>query len=207
MSGRWWSVLAFKAAVECYWGEEIWHFGSQDTHQFKRGRVSGLAIIFQKDFKIQHWLFYLIDQMNGCEWVSGNVWVLSARDAVHFSVDKPQARFYKANPGLSDVLTDRVKYHDLYLSTGCCSYAVNAVLKPLYPLSEDLQYSRPHVSRSALKLHYQQPSRLSITHITPFQPKSRSVDAVQTRISKVARSSPLSGWRCRWVLWRNIWIY
>lgn len=70
---------------------------------------------------------------------------------------------WRKTRGLSDVLTDRVKYHDLYLSTGCRSYAVNVVLKPLYPLSEDLQYSRPHVSCSALKLHYQQPSRLSIT--------------------------------------------
>lgn len=97
-----------------------------------------------------------------------------------------------ANPGLSDVLTDRVKYHDLYLSTGCCSYAVNAVLKPLYPLSEDLQYSRPHASRSALKLHYQQPSRLSITHITSFHQKPRSADAVPSHVSEVPRSSPVS---------------
>lgn len=169
--------------------------------------VARLPFIFQKDFKIRNRLFYLVDQMKGCEWVSGNVWVLSARDAVHFSGDKPKARLYNANPGLSDVLTDRVKYHDLYLSTGCCSYAVNAVLKPLYPLSEDLQYSRPHASRSALKLHYQQPSRLSITHITPFHQRSRSVDAVQSRISEVSYSSPLSGWHCQWLLLRNIWIY
>lgn len=53
-----------------------------------------------------------------------------------------------------NVLMDRVKYHDLYLSTGCCSCAVNVTLKPLYPLFEDLQYSRPHASLSALKLHY-----------------------------------------------------
>lgn len=89
---------------------------------------------------------------------------------MHSAGDKPQAWLWSANPGLSDVLTDRVKYHDLYLSTGCCSYAVNAVLKPLYPLSEDLQYSRPHASRSALKLHYQQPSRLSITR-NPLSPE------------------------------------
>lgn len=63
-----------------------------------------------------------------------------------------------------NVLMDRVKYHDLYLSAGCCSCAVNVILKPLYPLFEDLQYIGPHVSLPALKLHYQQPSRLSITH-------------------------------------------
>lgn len=62
------------------------------------------------------------------------------------------------------MLMDRVKYHDLYLSAGCCSCAVNVILKPLYPLFEDLQYSRSHVSLPALKLHYQQPSRLSLTH-------------------------------------------
>lgn len=116
-------------------------------------------------------------------------------------------RLCAANPGLSDVLTDRVKYHDLYLSTGCCSYAVNAVLKPLYPLSEDLQYSGPHASRSALKLHYQQPSRLSITHITSFHQKPRSADAVPSHVSEVPRSSPVSRWHCRWLLLRNIWIY
>lgn len=47
---------------------------------------------------------------------------------------------------------DRVKYHDLYLSAGYCSYAVNVILKPLYPLFEDLQYS--NMSLPALKLHY-----------------------------------------------------
>lgn len=66
------------------------------------------------------------------------------------------------------MLMDRVKYHDLYLSAGCCSCAVNVILKPLYPLFEDLQYSRSHVSLSALKLHYQQPTRLSITHTAFF---------------------------------------
>lgn len=66
------------------------------------------------------------------------------------------------------MLMDRVKYHDLYLSAGFCSCAVNVILKPLYPLFEDLQYSRPHASHSALKLHYQQLSRLSITNTTSF---------------------------------------
>lgn len=60
------------------------------------------------------------------------------------------------------MLMDRVKYHDLYLSAGYCSYAVNVILKPLYPLFEDLQYSRSHMSLPALKLHYQQLGRVSI---------------------------------------------
>lgn len=206
MSGRWWSVLAFKAAFECYWGGGNMAFWLSGHPSIQEG-VAGLPFIFQKDFKIWNWLFHLRNQMEGCEWVSGHVQVLSAHSPVHSAGDKPQAWLWSANPGLSDVLTDRVKYHDLYLSTGCCSYAVNAVLKPLYPLSEDLQYSRPHASRSALKLHYQQPSRLSITHVTPFHQKSRSEDAVQSCVFEVPRSSPLSGWHCRWLLLGNIWIY
>ena len=63
-----------------------------------------------------------------------------------------------------NALMDRVKYHDLYLSAGCCSCAVNVILKLLYPLFEDLQYCRSHVGLRALKLHYQQPSRLPTTH-------------------------------------------
>lgn len=63
---------------------------------------------------------------------------------------------------------DRVKYHDLYLSAGYCSCAVNVILKPLYPLFEDLQYSRSHMSLPALKLHYQKPSSLCIIHKDSF---------------------------------------
>lgn len=75
-------------------------------------------------------------------------------------------------------LTDRVKYHDLYLSTGGCSSAVNVILKPLYPLYEDLWYSRPHASRPALKRHYQQLSGLYITHTTSFHKQLYSLDPV-----------------------------
>lgn len=67
---------------------------------------------------------------------------------------KPVCDFIVKKPvSLSNALTDRVKHHDLYLSAGCCSCAVNVILKPLYPLFEDLQYSRLHVSLS-LHLSY-----------------------------------------------------
>lgn len=83
---------------------------------------------------------------------------------LNLGVNKVGLWFYGSSYKPLNVLMDRVKHHDLYLSAGCCPCAVNVILKPLYPLFEDLQYSGSHASLPALKPHYQELSRVSITH-------------------------------------------